>query len=470
MEAFGKLYHCKKNPISSRITKTSKRGKMETIQDFNRYEKILQQFALFKPNNRKPTFMEICQYPGNRFEEISSRILQFYLNPHNPHGLKNLFIKSLMETLIDKTRLEFAEYIKKHKDIGEFVVTRGPNSTLRLFTIQAYENFIKKLEATNNRMQLDLIKRGLQPSDFELELSKEESDLFDTPKTLCIEREVGTENDKRIDLLAYSDSWVVCIENKIFADDYNPFGEYRSYVEKRFKNISEKRRFLIVLSLKKQRETKDDWIYIYYRDFIRNIKKNIGDYLQNADNDYLACLMDWIKTLEYKQNNMESQPMGNFTDEEYKFFCDEKNSSDIEKLLARKREFDEVNRNTFLSFREVLRDSLNKLCNSKNGICHYWEWQDRSVVDIDVETSFGHPFIDIYARNGKCRIEIATREWLKKTELLESLMDSLTEKLNKTRNPQERIVLECCELQEKVIVERACYWVERLLQIIAEEN
>lgn len=27
MEAFGKLYHCKKNPISSRITKTSKRGK-----------------------------------------------------------------------------------------------------------------------------------------------------------------------------------------------------------------------------------------------------------------------------------------------------------------------------------------------------------------------------------------------------------------------------------------------------------
>ncbi len=49
-------------------------------------------------------------------------------------------------------------------------------------------------------------------------------------------------------------------------------------------------------------------------------------------------------------------------------------------------------------------------------------------------------------------------------------MDSLTEKLNKTRNPQERIVLECCELQENVIVERACYWVERLLQIIAEEN
>ena len=441
---------------------------MEPIQDFNRYEKILQQFALFKPNNRKPTFMEVCQYPSNRFEEISSRILQFYLNPQNPHGLKNLFVKSLMETLIDKTRFEFAEYIKEHKDVGEFVVTRGPNSTLRLFTIQEYEKFIKTLDATRDGRRRDFVKRGLFPCFFEMEMSKEENTLLDTPSFLCVEREVGTENDKRIDLLVYSESRVVCIENKIFADDYNPFGEYRSYVEKRFKDIPEEHRFFVVLSLKKQRETKDDWIYIYYRDFIRNIKKNIGDYLQNADKDYLSCLMDWIKTLEYKQNNMESQPMGNFTEDEYKFFCDEKNSSDIEKILARKREFDDVNRNLFLSFRESLKESIEKLCDSKSDVCHYWEWQDRSVVDVDVETSFGHPFIDVYAKNGKCRIEIATREWLKKTEMLESTMDSLAQKFNKTRNGQERIVLDDCELQEKVVVEKACYWVERLLQIIAE--
>lgn len=439
---------------------------MESIQDFSRYEKILQQFVLFKPNNRKPTFMEVCQYPGNRFEEISSRILQFYLNPNNPHGLRNLFVKSLMETLIDKTRFEFAEYIKEHKDVGEFVVTRGPNSTLRLFTIQAYENFIKKMEATRDRRQLDIIKRGLQPSDFELELNKEESDLWDTPKTLCIEREVGTENDKRIDLLAYSESWVVCIENKIFADDYNPFGEYRSYVEKRFKDIPETKRFFVVLSLKKQGETKDDWIYIYYRDFIRNIKKNMGDYLQNADKDYLSCLMDWIKTLEYKQNNMENLPMGNFTEEEYNFFCDDEKAELIRKIFERKQEFDTNRRDYFMSMLDSMENEIKNSFNNCQKLLKIDIWKDQ-VLFVDFFNQPDTPFVDVRVSNGKCQIVFATRSWLDKKEWHESTMNSWAQKLNGNRDVYDkRVLLECCELQEKVIVERTSDWIKKILEIL----
>ena len=116
----------------------------ELIQDLKDIQELLLHFSLFKPTERKPTWMEICSYPHHRFEEICSRILQFYLNPDNPHGLKNLFVKSLMETLIDKTKSEMARYIKEHKNEKEFVITRGPNATLRLFTIEEYENFIKR--------------------------------------------------------------------------------------------------------------------------------------------------------------------------------------------------------------------------------------------------------------------------------------------------------------------------------------
>ena len=70
--------------------------------DINVCEKLLIQFSQFKPTGRKPTWMEICSFPQQRFEEICSRILKFFLNPDNPHGLKDLFIRSLEQCLSEK--------------------------------------------------------------------------------------------------------------------------------------------------------------------------------------------------------------------------------------------------------------------------------------------------------------------------------------------------------------------------------
>ena len=51
----------------------------------------------------------------------------------------------------------------------EFVVTRGPNQTLRLFTLSEYEKFMADLDSRSDRRQADLVRRGLAPTVVELD-------------------------------------------------------------------------------------------------------------------------------------------------------------------------------------------------------------------------------------------------------------------------------------------------------------
>jgi len=64
-------------------------------------EALLEEFSKLPKNVKETTYLEICKYPKSRFEEICSRILQFYLDPNGEHGFKELFISSLFE-LIEK--------------------------------------------------------------------------------------------------------------------------------------------------------------------------------------------------------------------------------------------------------------------------------------------------------------------------------------------------------------------------------
>ncbi len=60
---------------------------------------LLEEFKHIPKEDIDTTFLEICSYPYQRFEEICSRILSFYLNPQKEHKLKNLFIDSLLKVL-----------------------------------------------------------------------------------------------------------------------------------------------------------------------------------------------------------------------------------------------------------------------------------------------------------------------------------------------------------------------------------
>ena len=425
--------------------------------DINVCEKLLIQFSQFKPTGRKPTWMEICSFPQQRFEEICSRILKFFLKPDNPHGLKDLFIRSLEQCLSEKCMAGVVRGLEKSNQ-KEYVVTRGQNGIYRLFSLPEYENYIKEIESRSDKKQAFFLKRALDPYLINCFMNKDQQ-FFDADESLCVQCEVVTELQNRIDLLVSSNSWVVCIENKIFANVQNPLYDYENYVEKVFgKSIPEDKRFFVILSLKGQEEKAEKWIYIYYHDLFKRIKENLGNYVDSADKDYLAFLMSWIKTMEYKVNNMEDYPMGDFSEDEYKFFSNEENAKVIEKLINRKQKFDSLHQEKFIGIRDSVK---SKLESSFNASINAWYWQD--VLAIDFKDKTDTPFIDIHAKNGKCYIEFATRAWLKYMDSHEVSMNYYSEKFGRKRDPHERIVLETCEIQEDVIANLAHDWIKKIL-------
>lgn len=66
---------------------------------------VINAFAKLPKKDVEPTFMEICKYPYNRFEEVCSRILQFYFNPKAEHGFGNMWLASLLDIM--KCTLEY---------------------------------------------------------------------------------------------------------------------------------------------------------------------------------------------------------------------------------------------------------------------------------------------------------------------------------------------------------------------------
>ena len=161
MEVFGIHFHYKKNQISS-ITIRLSRKRSLIMLDINVCEKLLIQFSQYKPTDRKPTWMEICSFPQQRFEEICSRILKFFLKPDNPHGLKDLFIRSLEQCLSEKCMAGVVRGLEKSNQ-KEYVVTRGQNGIYRLFSLPEYENYIKEIESRSDKKQAFFLKRALDP-------------------------------------------------------------------------------------------------------------------------------------------------------------------------------------------------------------------------------------------------------------------------------------------------------------------
>lgn len=72
---------------------------MNYKDDIALFKKILSEFDAIPKVNTNPTFMDICQLGGDRFEERCSQILKFYLNPNGEHKLKSLLLTSLLEVM-----------------------------------------------------------------------------------------------------------------------------------------------------------------------------------------------------------------------------------------------------------------------------------------------------------------------------------------------------------------------------------
>ena len=140
------------------------------------FKKLLDKFNKEFPPKPvyEPTYLELCEYPWTRREEICSRLFAFFFDTRNPHGFGTLFFKTLLEVYQEKYPNEERDLDKKN-----FLYTRN----------------------------------------------------------VYAETEVYTEDGNRIDLLLTTDCLKVCVENKIDAPADNDFNDYCDYVEKESKRF-----------------------------------------------------------------------------------------------------------------------------------------------------------------------------------------------------------------------------------------
>ncbi len=118
------------------------------------------------------------------------------------------------------------------------------------------------------------------------------------------QREVTTENGKRIDLMFGSDTWLMAIENKIYHNQANPFEEYESFINKKIdQDIFTEQKPLFVLLSPSGKVAKPDvhvhWCGISYPELIAEIKNRLKDHFYDKPfNKWVIILKDFLLHLE----------------------------------------------------------------------------------------------------------------------------------------------------------------------------
>ena len=77
------------------------------LTDIDEIDELLKEFDILPKTIKQPTYLELCKYPYNRFEEICSRLLCYYLSPTKEHGFKDLFLRSLLEILSPSNEIHY---------------------------------------------------------------------------------------------------------------------------------------------------------------------------------------------------------------------------------------------------------------------------------------------------------------------------------------------------------------------------
>lgn len=229
--------------------------------ELKEFKEMLDELDKIPQTSHQRTFMEICKYPGSRFEEICSRILEFFLNPKEEHRMYGLALNALLQA------------------IGE-----------------------DKLRGEYNINGVD------------------------------VKTEYVTDENKRIDIVVDTPSFVIAIEHKIDANVYNPLDIYKQTIDKNYKD---KRRLFVVLSAKQIPNVERDIIesrgffVLQYSKLINVLQQNMGLYVADCNQYWLTVLIDFIKTLKNRITMFELTP-------EYKFFIE--NKERIEALNKRKED------------------------------------------------------------------------------------------------------------------------------------
>ena len=191
----------------------------------------------------------------------------------------------------------FEEILERFADLGE----RAPQRRETFMSVSGYphyENVVSNILAFffsdgshgfGNLWASSLLKCA--------GIDEREADAFVVDDA---EREVGTGRSNRIDLVISGDGFRVAIENKIFADLYNDLGDYRQAVEQKLDD--EAQGIFIVLSLKdlsgNTKLLENGFVNVTYRQLFTMVRSCIGEYMDQADNTWLAYMKDFMYELE----------------------------------------------------------------------------------------------------------------------------------------------------------------------------
>ena len=208
------------------------------IKTIEEWQKILDDSSRYQIEDNE-TFLDLCHYTGERFEEICSRVLAFFLNPNGKHGFRTLWFNALCKTLqldnvmdISEMKIQTEEYTYNadNKERGRIdLVLKSPTSVI------AIEN---KINAKLYN-KLDKYKTHINTSYHYI-----------------------TENNRY---------FFVLTAHNLSNDDNN-----NAKTEK--------------------------FIVIKYDDLFKNVESTLGEYASKGDQKYLYFMLDFIQTVKNRAN------------------------------------------------------------------------------------------------------------------------------------------------------------------------
>ncbi len=314
------------------------------IKTIEEWQKILDEFSQHQIEIEE-TFMGVCRYKWERFEEICSRVLKFFFDPNEKHGFRDLWFKALCQLI------EYQEYC----DIDKMKIE------LEVPTSNANEDQQNETEDT------------MQQNDDE---DKNESDSKSNSKG-------------RIDIILTLPSLVITIENKISAHlNNNPLNKYTQYIDKKFR---ERKKLFYILTARTLTEAENDkaqkngFDVIKYEDLFKNVESMLGKYVAKGEQKYLTFMLDFMQTIRNITKEME------LTEFEQKFFA--KNKTVIGKMTEKYTKW----KNQVLKKRKETTEAIKAKTSSKWNLDTYKDvflynlstkFKEGTQYEIGIESNF----------------------------------------------------------------------------------
>lgn len=233
-----------------------------------------------------------------------------------------------------------------------------------------------------------------------------------------IEREAGTANGNRIDLLIDCESHVIGVENKIYAPVYNPLDDYWAHLQQ---VAGDRRAILLLLGLHEPPpgSLPADVVAVTYDQLMARVRQNLGTYATDTPAQYLTFALDFVKTMENlrKGNRMNPAVVDLFIEKD----------DEVIELLHAARDFSKELRSVVERTGEIVTPNLptyhpqkvhkwfyKEERNLLQVLVHDVEFPSSAKVAIDAALSTGGWDVFVWQRRGNKLPSVELLRWLER--------------------------------------------------------